>query len=177
MYMDRGVDTGDMILAERVPIGPDETGAELHDRLSEAGGRLLVATLERIAAGTAPRTPQSGEGSYAARLEKEHGWIDWSLAAGSVHNHARALTPWPGATLFHEGQPVVVVKTRVVPEPVAALSPGTVIGIFDDALRVACGSGAVDLLEVRPSGRGTMTGAEFARGRRLEAGTRLESRP
>jgi methionyl-tRNA formyltransferase len=190
MHMDQGVDTGDMILSVSVPIGPDETGGALHDRLSEAGARLLVETLARLAAGTAPRIPQTGEASYAPRLEKEHGTIDWSLDAATVHNRARALTPWPGATAFIGGVPIGVRKTRVGEvaagaaeagggqrmDPVAdqgsgaVAAPGTVIAVAGDALRVACGSGVIDLLEVRPAGKSTMSGADFARGKRLRMG-------
>src|SRR5512140_291413 len=114
MHMDQGVDTGDVILAEPVPIGPDETAGELHDRLSITGARLLVETLRRIGTGAAPRIPQSGEASYAPRLKKEHGFIDWSLPAPVVHNRIRALTPWPGATAFYQNSPLLVLRSHAV---------------------------------------------------------------
>jgi methionyl-tRNA formyltransferase len=181
MYMDEGVDTGDMILTERTPIGPDETAGELHDRLALLGARLLVDTLARIDAGTAPRVPQPAEGvTYAGRLTKADGLLDWRLPAARLHAQARAVTPWPGATALLAGEPLLVVRCRPAePEPeaesasakgTAPATPGTLLGIAGDALRVATGQGALDLVQVRPAGRATMTGAEFARGRRLAAG-------
>lgn len=176
MLMDAGVDTGDILLMGRTPIDPDETCGELHDRLAEMGADLLVRTLEDLAAGTVSPRPQEGSASYAGRMEKEHGVIDWSLSAADVHDHARAVTPWPGATTRLGGESITVKRTRVASGPAgpAGTAPGTIVGPDGDALRVVCGSGQVHLLELRPAGRPTMTGAEFARGRRLAADAAFE---
>lgn len=187
MHMDEGVDTGDMILTERTPIGPDETAGQLHDRLALLGARLLVDTLAGLEAGTAPRTPQPTTGAtYAGRLSKGDGLLDWRLPAHRLHAQARAVTPWPGATAHVRGEALQVVACRPAAGtdapsenagagtsggvPLTATPPGTILGIVGDALRVATGNGALDLLQVRPAGRATMSGAEFARGRRLAAG-------
>jgi methionyl-tRNA formyltransferase len=214
IHMDAGVDTGDMILAEATPIAREETGGELHDRLSEIGARLLVETVDHLAAGDAPRRPQVGPASYAARLDKEDGYIDWTLEAEVVHNRARALIPWPGVTAFLSGAPVGIRRTARVmgdeegpaavnaapgdekgpaavnaamgdekgPAAVNAapgargqrVAPGTILGVAAGALRVACGRGALDLLELRPAGKSTMSGADFAHGWRLKAGDRFD---
>lgn len=178
MQMDAGVDTGDILLMERTPIDPDEDCGRLHDRLAVLGAELLVRTIEGLEAGTVMRRPQEGPASYAGRIEKEHGVIDWSLSAARVHDHARAVTPWPGATTRLGGESITVKRTRVAaadPAPGSTQPPGEFLALVGDALRVSCGAGAVDLLDVRPAGRPTMTGAEFARGRRLEPGARFET--
>jgi methionyl-tRNA formyltransferase len=133
-----------------------------------------------LAHGTVTAQPQSGATSYAGRIEKEHGLIDWSLPAVAVHNHARAVTPWPGATTRLAGEALVVKRTRVADpdgpatEAPFAGAPGQVLAVSGPALRVACGGGAVDLLELRPAGRPTMSGGDFARGRRLSPGARFD---
>ncbi len=177
MHMDAGVDTGDIILMERTPIGPDETGGELHDRLSVLGARVLVDTLARLADGTAPRRKQEGEATYAARLDKKDGAVDWTLPARDVHNHARALTPWPGAGTWFEAGPVGVLKTRMCDGPQSGAAPGTIVDISEDSVSVACGAGDIRLVEVRPAGRKTMSAGDFARGRRLAAGVRFDAPP
>lgn len=206
MFMDRGVDTGDLILVEKTPIGPDETGGELHDRLAALGAEVLVKTLACLAFGQAFRHPQAGQPSYAARLEKKDGIIDWALPARVVHDRARALTPRPGATAICRGEPLLVTRTRVVEpgtgpaegsptaladpaaggltpdraaggpgRPAAAAFPGTIAGTSGAALRVHCAPGLLDILELRPAGKHSMSGADFARGRRLTAGDRFDA--
>lgn len=180
MQMDAGVDTGDMLMKAAIPIDPNENCGELHDRLAALGADLLKRTLDGLAHGTVTAQPQSGAASYAGRIEKEHGLIDWSLPAVAVHNHARAVTPWPGATTRLAGEALVVKRTRVadLDGPASGVpfagAPGTVLQISGPQLRVACGVGAVDLLELRPAGRPTMSGGDFARGRRLSPGARFE---
>lgn len=173
MQMDAGVDTGAELMKAAIPIHPDETCGELHDRLAALGADLLVRTLDGLAHGTVQAQPQQGQASYAGRIEKEHGLIDWSLPAVAVHNHARAVTPWPGATTRLAGEALVVKRTRVAAEARVA-DPGTVLEVSGPVLRVACGIGALDLLELRPAGRPTMSGGDFARGRRLMPGARFD---
>jgi methionyl-tRNA formyltransferase len=172
MYMDEGVDTGDMILIEQTDIAPDETTGQLHDRLAVLGARLLVDTLAGIAAGTAPRTPQPSQGAtYAGRIDKVDGVIDWSRPAAEVHNRIRAMTPAPGATGVVAGQPVLVAGSRVAE---GSAAPGTILAVATGALRVATGSGAVDIHEIRPAGGRSMSAAAWARGRHIEPGARFE---
>ncbi|HEX7878415.1 MAG TPA: methionyl-tRNA formyltransferase [Candidatus Eisenbacteria bacterium] len=193
MFMDEGVDTGDMILIETTPIAPNETTGQLHDRLAQMGARLLVDTLARIEAGTAPRTPQPPLGaSYAGRIDKIDGVIDWSRNAAQVHNRIRAMTPAPGATGSLEGQPLLVAGSLLVDESVQdaiphgdttrtpggePAIPGTVLAVMRDALRVATGQGAIDIHEVRPAGGRTMSASAYARGRGIAPGSRFYAPP
>src|SRR2546423_11981338 len=98
MYMDEGVDTGDVLLQKRIEIAPDETGGSLHDRLAEVASAALKEALNQLESGTAPRTPQdSSAATYAAKLEREHGRIDWNEPAALIERKIRAFDPWPGA--------------------------------------------------------------------------------
>src|SRR5256714_1041792 len=98
MYMDEGLDTGDVLLQKRIEIAPDETGGSLHDRLAEVASAALKEALNQLESGTAPRTPQdSSAATYAAKLEREHGRIDWNEPAALIERKIRAFDPWPGA--------------------------------------------------------------------------------
>src|SRR5207245_2674383 len=114
MWMDEGLDTGDVILCEEVAIGPDETAGELSARLADAGATLLARTLDAVARGDAPRTPQPANGATVTkRLKKADGFLDFTQPARRVHDRARAMTPWPGAQAAFEGEPVRFTRTRV----------------------------------------------------------------
>lgn len=196
MQMDEGVDTGDMILTATTAIGADETSGQLHDRLSDIGARLLIDTLTQLENGTAPRTPQPTEGAtYAGRIEKSHGVIDWTRPAIEIHNRLRAMTPAPGATTILNGEALHLAGSRLVVDddasahaltgldsvgttgPDLAVIPGTLLAITRDALRVATGDGLIDIHDIRPAGGKTMSGADFARGRGIAPGSRFEAMP
>jgi len=186
MQMDEGVDTGDMILNETTTIGANETSGQLHDRLSDMGARLLLETLARIESGTAVRTPQPLEGAtYAGRIEKAHGIIDWTRPAIEIHNRMRAMTPAPGATAILNGEALHLSGSKLVgddaavgtPGPDGATAPGTIIAIQDGVLRVATGNGLIDIHDIRPAGGKTMSGADYARGRGIVPGSRFEAMP
>jgi methionyl-tRNA formyltransferase len=170
MRMDEGLDTGPVCLGEAVPIGPDMTAGELHDALSERGAKLMVEALAAIARGALVCTPQPEEGvTYAAKIDKGETGIDLTRSAREVHNHVRGLSPFPGAwlTAGDKGERIKVLRTRLAP---GSGAPGTVL---DDALTVACGEGAVQLLELQRAGKKPMTAAELLRGFPLPAGTRV----
>jgi methionyl-tRNA formyltransferase len=170
MRMDEGLDTGPVGLSEAIAIGPDMTAGELHDVLSERGARLMVEALARIAQGTLEYTPQPETGiTYAAKLDKNETHIDFARPAREVHNHVRGLSPFPGAwlTAGDKRERIKVLRTRPVS---GSGAPGTVL---DDALTVACGEGAVQLLELQRGGKKPMSAAELLRGFALRAGTRL----
>ncbi|TPW09334.1 MAG: methionyl-tRNA formyltransferase [bacterium] len=180
MHMNEGVDTGDMILTATTAIGPDETTGELHDRLSDMGARLLVETLSQLESGTAPRTPQPGDGAtYAGRIDKADGVLDWSRPAQEIHNRMRAMTPAPGATAILKGESLHLAGSKVVgdDDSPAIAPPGTILAITRQALRVATGQGVLDIHDIRPAGGKTMSGADYARGRGIAPGSRFEAVP
>ena len=116
MWMAEGLDTGDMILSREVAIGPDETAGELSARLAIDGAALLVATVEQIAAGTAPRAPQDkAQATVTKKIRKDDGALDFTAPAVRVHDRARAMTPWPGAQAMYEGTSIRFERTRVTP--------------------------------------------------------------
>jgi methionyl-tRNA formyltransferase len=170
MQMDEGLDTGPMLLQERTPIGADDTGATLHDRLSEMGAEAIVAALDGLAAGRLTPAPQPAEGvTYAAKLTREEARLDWSKPAAALERQVRAFDPWPGAWFEIGNERVRVLKARIGGAVSAA--PGTV---RDGTLSVACGDGiALDLVEVQRAGRKAMSAAEFLRGFPLPGATVL----
>ncbi|MFM2044163.1 MAG: hypothetical protein RLY86_2739 [Pseudomonadota bacterium] len=160
MQMDAGLDTGAMLLRGVIPLGPRMTATELHDALAVQGADLIVRALDDLAAGRAVPVPQPEAGvTYAAKLTKEEGRLDFTRPAVELDRQVRGLTPWPGCWFDAPGDEKVKVLAA---EPVAGLTaaPGTVL---DGALTVACGAGALRLLRVQRPGKGPVTGAEFLR--------------
>jgi methionyl-tRNA formyltransferase len=174
MRMDEGLDTGPVCLAEEVPIGPDMTAGELAAVLAERGARLMVQALAEIERGVLVCQPQPDAGAtYAAKIDKGETGIDFARPASEVHNHVRGLAPVPGAW-FAAGdaaERIKVLRTRLAP---GSGAPGTVL---DGAPTVACGEGAVELLELQRAGRKPMAAAEFLRGFPLPPGTCLQRNP
>jgi len=168
------LDEGDVLLEERTPIGREENAGELLERLAELGGRAIVAALDLLQIGRATFTPQdASRATYARKLAKEEGLLDWSRPAEELARVVRAMTPWPGArTSLPDGRELGVLAARVAEGFDAA--PGT-LADSRDALRVATGAGGLELLTVKPAGRAAMSGAEFLRGARLASGARLGS--
>ncbi|MDR6954484.1 methionyl-tRNA formyltransferase [Ancylobacter sp. 3268] len=165
MRMEEGLDTGPVGLVERVAITPDMTAGELHDRLMVIGADLMGRALAALQRGALGFTPQPAEGvTYAAKIDKAETRIDWSRPAGDVHNHIRGLSPFPGAWFELGGVRVKVLRSTIGE---GAGTPGTVL---DDRLTVACGTGAVRLIEVQKAGGRAMPAEEFLRGNALEAG-------
>jgi len=173
LWMDESVDTGDMILSERVAIEVDDDAERLSARLARVGAPLLAESLRLAHAGKAPRIPQpSGSGSYAGKLEKADGIVDWTLDAKTVWNHQRAVTPWPGALTRVRGAGLTLLRTRPLERSGA---PGTVLALDRDGVLVACGSGALRLERVKPESRSEMDAVAWARGARIELGEKLGS--
>lgn len=171
MFMDEGLDTGDVIAQRLTPIGADDDAAALAARLAEEGAPLLADALRLAHEGRAPRVAQDrAAGSYARKLKKEHGAIEWTLDALTVWNHARAVTPWPGAFTALDGKRLVVCRAR--PEHLIATgaTPGTVLAADGEGVVVACGLGALRLARVKPEGRAEQPAADWARGARLTPG-------
>lgn len=152
MQMDAGLDTGDMLLAEAIDIAPADTTASLQARLARLGGQLIVQALERAGAGRLKRTPQPVEGvTYAHKIDKAEGLIDWTDDAEVIERRLRAFDPFPGASALLDGEPIKLWRARLSD---AAGPPGQVLGATDQAITVACGRGALALSELqRPGGR------------------------
>jgi methionyl-tRNA formyltransferase len=185
--MDAGMDTGDMLLRERTPIGPEETAGELSERLAAIGARLLLRTLEEI--DTLPRLPQDGtEATLAPRLKKEDGRLRPAEPARDLVNRVRGCNPWPGAALRTPAGRLLVWRARALPDPRSA-EPGTLISVSPqgrgqgegsrgegsraEGLAIVTGSGLLLPLEVQPENRKAMPWADFLRGARLQAGARV----
>lgn len=167
--MVEALDAGDLYLSLRTPIGPDETGPALWERLAALGATAAVDTLAAIAAGATP-TPQGAAGlSFAPPLTKEDGRLDFSAPARALHDRVRGTDPWPGAFAPFRGDVLKVWETRVVP---GEGPPGTVLAVAP-TLVVACGEGALALLTVQAPGKPRRDGPDFARGARLAPGDRL----
>lgn len=171
MFMDAGLDTGDMILKAELAIGPDDTAGQVHDRLMELGAAVLADTLQLLVKGQAPRLPQDASlATYAARLARETERIDWTQAATTIHNLVRGLNPWPGAYCVHQQQSVKIWRTKVIDEIAADGNPGQIIGVSTDGIVVQTGRGLLELQEVQPECRKRMAARDCASGYGLLAG-------
>jgi len=172
MQMEEGLDTGPVALGERVAIDPLMTAGDLHDRLMPIGARLMVEALARLEADDLPLTPQPAEGvAYARKIDKAETRIDWSLPAPDVHNRLRGLSPVPGAWSEVEiaGRPERIKLIRSAPAQGSG-APGT---LLDEGLTVACGSGAIRMVELQRAGSRAASAQEFQRGARLMPGARF----
>ena len=174
MWMDEGLDTGDVILGEEVAIGPDETAGELSARLAVAGAALLVKTLDAIARGEATRKPQDArKATVTKRLKKADGFLDFAQPVRRVHDRARAMTPWPGAQAAFDGETIRFARTRIAPATAGAgAEPGAVLGAGPDGgLLVACGDGVLEVSRLTPAGRPEMDAQDWWRGLRRPNGS------
>lgn len=174
MYMDEGLDTGDMILKEAVPIGEEDTVGAVHDRLAALGARLLVKTLALIRQGRAPRAPQTGEFSYAPMLKAEDELIGWDQPARDIYNRIRGMNPWPGARTTLSGK-VLKIWRAAVEEGKNASVPGQVIAVGRDGLVVSAGSGLLRITELQLQGARRLNAGDFLRGNPVPEGTVLGS--
>lgn len=173
MYMAKGLDTGDMILKEVVPMDPKETGESLHDKLSVMGGPLILETLKQIEEGCAPRIPQDDSLScYAHMLTKELGCIDWTKDAASIERLIRGLNSWPSAYTIWNGKTLKIWDSEVV-EYEGVEENGTVIAKDKYSFTVKCGKEALKILEVQLQGKKRMNTQAFLVGNQIETGMRL----
>lgn len=170
MYMCREIDKGDMLLKDTVTLDPKETGDSLHDKLSMMGGPLLLKTIDQLEDGSAVRIPQCEEEStYAPKLEKTMGNIDWTMDADRIERLVRGLNSWPGTFTKIHGKTVKiwdcdVVCQETLTESQAASEPGTVIISEKDQLIVKAGNGALSLRMLQPEGKKNMTVDAYLRG-------------
>lgn len=173
MQMDEGLDTGAMLLRRAVPIGAEETTGSLHDRLASLGAAMIVEALRALPEGGLTATPQPAEGvSYAAKIGKAEAAIDWTRPAAALDRAVRAFNPFPGAFGSLRGVPVKVWRAQ----PCAGRGePGTVLAADEHGIVVACGEGALRLLELQKPGSRRMAVGEFLRGFPVCVGERFET--
>ncbi len=173
MMMDKGMDTGDMLLTSKTAITPDDTAATLHDRLSEMGARLLMDTLGRMQENTLTRTSQDPSlATHAPMLKKSDGQIQWSRPAQEIECLIRGVTPWPGAFTFSDGMRLKIFKAKALERDTDA-EPGTIIECCSGELRVATGKGALAIQEIQGASGKRLPIDDFLCGCRLPDGTCL----
>ena len=182
MWMDEGLDTGDILLVRTLPIRPDETGGSLHDRLGELAPEALADAVALIRQGKAPRTPQdNAKATYAAKLSRESGVIDWNASSVGIDRQIRAMNPWPAASTTIPGpsRPLTLKIFRGVPLPdhPQEAPPGSVLRGDRQGLLIQAGQGAVLLTEVQLEGKRRMSAVDFLLGTPLEPGVVLGDRP
>jgi methionyl-tRNA formyltransferase len=170
MYMDEGLDTGDMLLIRNVRIGENETGGELHDRLGLEAAGAMAMSLALLERGEAPRVPQPSEGvTYAGKLTREHGELDFSTGRAVVHRKIRAMNPWPAAATKLGALRLKIFAALVCD---AAGEAGVVMP-SSDGLWVGTGDGSILITDLQLEGKKRMEAREFLRGHPIPAGTKL----
>ncbi len=174
MQMEAGLDTGPMLLMESMPIAPDDSTGSLHDKLAAMGARMIVDALHQLEQGALPATPQPQQGvSYAAKITKEEAALDFTLSAQQLDCKIRAFNPFPGASAQFNGVTVKLWRAEVLPAGVAAAAatPGQVLAAnAQDGVIVACGSGALRIVELQKPGGKRLPAAEFLKSFALEGG-------
>lgn len=177
MIMDKGMDTGDILLMQETPVHETDNAQTLHDTLSEMGGALVLETLKRLEENTLLPVPQDhSQATYAGKLKKEEGLIHWEQSATTLFNQVRGLTPWPGSyTLFNKK------RLRIIKAEVATGSPddkpGQVARVTDMGIEVGTGDGRLVITELQPEGKKSMSAKSFLAGHKIEQGTLFDPVP
>jgi methionyl-tRNA formyltransferase len=174
MQMDEGLDTGAVLASARARIGDETTAGQLHDELAALGARQLLMVLDALQAGTAHLVPQPEAGvTYAQKLAKSESMIDWQRDAIAIDRQVRAFNPWPTAETRLGDEVVKLLRSRVDPAAPTTEAPGTLLGIAGDALRVACGQGVLQVLELQRAGRRPVSARDFHNALRLPPGAKV----
>lgn len=168
MYMDEGLDTGDMILTREFDLDDEITAGELHDRMKEIGADTLKETLELMEKGTAPRIPQNhDEFTYAPMMNKSLGHVDFSKTAKEIHNLVRGVNPWPSAYATYNGETMKIWKTRVLSEE-SNKEAGTILKVDKEGIRVSTNDKVILIEEVQMPGKKRMLVSEYIKGNGIE---------
>lgn len=176
MQMDEGLDTGDMLLRERVAIEPADTTASLHDKLAALGGRLVVEALELAGCGGLAPLPQPVEGvTYAHKIDKAEAAIDWRLGADAIERRIRAFDPFPGALAQMHGEPLKLWRAHALMQGRGSAPPGTIVAVDEHGIGVACGHGRLEVTELQRAGGKRLPAQEFLRGFALEPGMAFDT--
>lgn len=174
MFMDEGMDTGDILHSISLDIGDDESAGELSERMAEAGAPLLVDTLKALVKGGVTSIPQDdAKASYAPMLKKEDGRVDWGRSPVEINNRVRGFSPWPGAFTMLRGKTLKIHKGRVVKDAAASHSPGIITGVGKDGIRVGCKGGEYLIEELQLEGKKRMNAGDFLRGFEVKEGEGL----
>ena len=169
MQLDAGLDTGPMLLERRRPIHSHETAGDLHDALSELGAAALAEALDGITTGRLVPRPQPATGAtYAPKIEKAEARLDWSAGVVEIDRRVRAFNPWPMAETSFAGEPLRVLRARIADQHASDAAPGTLLGIAEDGLRVACGEGVLAVRELQRAGKRPVSARDFANAVRLD---------
>ena len=175
MQLDEGLDTGPVLLERRRPIGLHDTAGDLHDALSELGAAALLEAIDGLVTGELLPRAQPAEGvTHAAKIEKSEARIDWSATATQIDRRIRAFNPWPVAETRLAGEGLRLLRSSVADAQAREAAPGTVLGLADDGLRVACGEGVLAVNELQRAGKRPVSARDFANAVRV-AGLRFES--
>lgn len=167
MYMDEGLDTGDMILKSEIPLDDEITAGELHDKMMIDGSKVLKETIDLIEKGEAPREKQSNEDTcYSPIMNKSLGNIDWNKSAIDIHNLVRGINPWPSAYTTYEGQTMKIWKTKVIDKN-SDKDPGTIISVDKEGINVSTSEGIVQIKEIQISGKKRMEVPEYIKGNNI----------
>jgi methionyl-tRNA formyltransferase len=174
--MVKALDAGPMLARVHCPIGPDETSDNVERSLATMGAQAMISVVDALAAGEVRGEPQDeSAATYAHRLTKEEGAIDWARPAAEVHNLIRGLHPWPHAFTFYGDQRLILLKSAVVPGTV--VPPGAIVEAAGDRLHVAAGRDTVAILEIQVEGKRPMTCRQFLAGHRLSIGELMKPKP
>jgi methionyl-tRNA formyltransferase len=176
MQLDEGMDTGPVYLCEKTTIKPDETVAELSERLADIGKELTVQTIHEVVNNQrTPKQQNHAEATYAPILKKSNGFIDWTTPASAIHNRVRAFNPWPGSVSRFRGSVCKIMKTKVADKlPALDGTPGTII-VEQHMLSVVCGEGTcLEILQIQPENRKPISGWDFMNGARIQTGEKFE---
>lgn len=175
MYMDKGMDTGDMILKREFEIEEKDTYESLHDRMSVIGAEVLIETMKLIEQDKAPRTPQSSaEATYAPMLQKTTGKIDWSKPVREICNLIRGTYPWPGAFSLYNGKKFKVFDYEIFDDGLKNTDYGVITEVGKDYMLVTCGKGSIKILELQFENEKRLSVEAYLRGHNIEINTRLE---
>ena len=171
MRVVKELDAGAMLAKVTRPIGPDETSDVVETALADMGAELLVTVVDQLVSGIAREEPQDDtQATYAPRLTKEEGLIDWTRSAPEIHNRIRGLYPWPHAYTFFKGTRLIVLRSAVATAGASPTIPGTILRVTSEAIQVATGDGELAMLDVQPEGRRAMRAHDFLLGHRLATG-------
>ena len=170
MYMDVGLDTGDMILKSEIPLDDEITAGELHDKMMVQGAEVLKDTIDLISKGEAPREKQNDEETcYSPIMDKSLGNIDWSKSATDIHNLIRGVNPWPSAYTTYDKQTMKIWKTKVL-DKWSEKTPGTILSVDKNGIEVSTGDKVLQISEIQMSGKKRMIVSEYIKGNDISTG-------
>lgn len=174
MIMDKGMDTGDILLVDETPIELSDDAQSLHDKLSEQGGKLVLETLSRLKKNDLLPTPQNSDlASYAPKLKKEESLIDWEMDAENIFNKVRGLSPWPGTHTLYNGKRLAILKGEIVSGD-SSDRPGHIERITDTGIEVGTGKNRLKITELKPEGKKAMLVKSFLSGYKINRDDKLE---